>query len=48
MIKIEIMQEGRELRDAFIKKFLLTWEEFQMEYCDFLEKMKEKHDEFKF
>ena len=48
MIKIEIMQEGRELRDAFIKKFLLTWEEFQMEYGDFLENMKEKHYEFKF
>ncbi len=48
MINIKIMQNGNEIREAFTKKFLLTWEAFQIEYRDFLDKIAEKHHEFRF
>ena len=47
-MKIEIMTNKNEIREAFTKKFLLTWEEFQIEYRDFLDRMKEKNHEFHF
>ena len=37
-MKIEITGNGDALREAFNKKFLLTWEEFQTERKDWLQK----------
>jgi hypothetical protein len=47
-MKIEITANENEIREAFAQKFLLTWEEFQIEYRDFLDRIREKNHEFHF
>ena len=42
-MNISIMENGTEIRQAFIKKFTMTWEEFQIRHKEWIDSLTEKN-----
>lgn len=43
-MNIELLTETQVLRKEYIKTFLMTWEQFQIEHKEFITNLKEKHN----
>ena len=42
-MEIEYIEEIAEIGDAFIKRFVLSWENFQIKHKDWIEKMSKQN-----
>ena len=44
MNSIEILENGKEIRKAFIEKFTATWEEFQVLHKDWIDACAQRNE----